>query len=104
MIIETPEQHAIRLKNLEHVRELRGLVVKERSLARSAFERLTTNQKRYLLIASGVDPSLTDWQHLTDNEVNALLNGIKRIKNIVTAFANCSAHDFSKPKQRLMNS
>lgn len=94
--IETPEQQAIRLKNLERVRELRELVVKERSLARSAFERLTNNQKRYLLIASGIDPTLTDWSRLTDNEVKAISIGIKRLKIIINEFVNCSTQDFSK--------
>lgn len=94
--IETPEQQTIRLKNLEHVRELRGLVTQERSLARSAFERLSHNQKRYLLIASGIDPAFTDWHRLTDNQVKAISIGIKRLKIIVNEFVNCSTQDFSK--------
>lgn len=95
-ITETSEQRSIRLKNLEYVRELRELVTKERSLARSAFERLTNNQKRYLLLASGIDPTLTDWSCLTDQEVNAVLIGIRRLKIIIREFVNCSAKDFTK--------
>lgn len=96
-IIETPEQHATPLKNLEHVRDLRELVVKERSLARSAFERLTNNQKRYLLIASGIESTLTDWNRLTDNDVKALLAGVHRLKVIISEYVNCDNQDFCKP-------
>lgn len=95
-IIETSEQRSIRLKNLEYVRELRELIIKDRSLARSAFERLTNNQKRYLLLASGIDPTLTDWSYLTDREVKAILIGIKRLKIIINEFINCSTKDFTK--------
>lgn len=96
MIDETPEAKALRMKNLEHVRACRELLVNDRSLVRLAFERLTSNQKRYLLIASGLDTYKTDWQQLSDSDVKRISIGIKRLQGIIKHFINCQEIDFQK--------
>lgn len=102
---ETEQAKNLRMKNLEHVRALWGVVRKDSSLARSAFERLSKNQKRYLLIASGLDQHIS-WEHLSNEEIKLIQKGIKRLELIVNHFKNCKDNDFQKaqvPKNKNNN-
>lgn len=96
MISETPQAKAQRMNNLEHIRACRELIVNDRSLARLAFERLSPNQKRYLLIASGLETDQSTWSQLSDSDVKKLSVGIKRLQIIVNQFVNCQEGDFQK--------
>ncbi|GAA5113457.1 hypothetical protein GCM10023211_21630 [Orbus sasakiae] len=95
-IQETPQAKAQRMNNLEHIRACRELIVNDRSLARLAFERLSPNQKRYLLIASGLETDQSSWSQLSDSDVKKLSVGIKRLQIIVNQFVNCKKEDFQK--------
>lgn len=92
---ETEQAKTLRMKNLEHVRSLWNVVRKDSSLARSAFERLSKNQKRYLLIASGLDQHIS-WEYLSNEEIKLIQKGIKRLESIVNHFKNCEDNDFQK--------
>jgi len=105
MISETPQAKAQRMNNLEHIRACRELIVNDRSLTRLAFERLSPNQKRYLLIASGLETDQSTWSQLSDSDVKKLSIGIKRLQIIVNQFVNCQESDFQKsqPKTKKVN-
>ncbi len=91
---ETEQQLKTRQKNLDHVRELRQLVTNDRSLAHSAYERLSRGEKRCLLIAAGLEMCSISWERLDSKEIEQVQLGVKRLANIVNQFNNCNEEDF----------
>jgi DNA-binding MarR family transcriptional regulator len=75
---------------------LRQLVTNDRSLARSAYERLSRGQKRCLLIASGLEHCSSSWERLDSKEIEQIQLGVRRLANIVNQFINCNEEDFKK--------
>lgn len=93
------------------IREFNHILSGKRSLARSAFNNLKPGQKRLLLSASGIELRTTEiynsdsqfthaWQmqydDLTDNEIDDLKKGLRRLQAIIDAFALCEEEDFKK--------
>lgn len=94
-----------------YLREFHSLLSGKRSLARSAFNNLKPGQKRLLLSASGIKQRVatiynTDSQFLhafemryddlTDKEIDDLKKGLRRLQEIIDAFALCEQQDFKK--------
>jgi hypothetical protein len=92
-------------------REFHQILSGKRSLARSAFNNLKPGQKRLLLSASGIEPRTTaiynvdsqfthtwemNYDNLTDNEIDDLKKGLRRLQSIIDAFALCEEEDFKK--------
>jgi hypothetical protein len=93
------------------LREFHQILSSKRSLARSAFNNLKPGQKRLLLSASGIEPRTTtiynvdsqfthawemNYDNLTDNEIDDLKKGLRRLQAIIDAFALCEEEDFKK--------
>lgn len=98
------------------LREFHQILSNKRSLARSAFNNLKPGQKRLLLNASGIELRTTEiynsdsqfthaWQmqydNLTDNEVDDLKKGLRRLQAIIDAFALCEEEDFKKETKKV---
>jgi len=94
-----------------YLREFHQILSGKRSLVRSAFNNLKPGQKRLLLSASGIEQRTTTiynsdsqfthaWQmqydDLTDNEIDDLKKGLRRLQSIIDAFALCEEEDFKK--------
>lgn len=91
---ESPESFNQKALNLFYIRKIRKMISGDPSLARAAFNHLKKNQKRLLLIASGLPPQSDDWLQLNDSQIKQLLTGIKRLRIIVDAFSVCDSTDF----------
>lgn len=93
------------------LREFHQILSGKRSLARSAFDRLMPGQKRLLLEASGIKQRTTTiynvdsqfkhtfpirYDDLTDEEIDSLKKGLRRLQSIIDAFALCEQQDFKK--------
>jgi hypothetical protein len=98
------------------LREFHQILSNKRSLARSAFNNLKPGQKRLLLNASGIEPRTTtiynvdsqfthtwemNYDNLTDNEIDDLKKGLRRLQAIIDAFALCEEQDFKKETKKV---
>ncbi|OCG31504.1 hypothetical protein A9G33_00240 [Gilliamella sp. Choc3-5] len=98
------------------LREFHQILSNQRSLARSAFNNLKPGQKRLLLNASGIEPRTTtiynatsqfthawemNYDNLTDNEIDDLKKGLRRLQAIIDAFALCEEQDFKKETKKV---
>lgn len=94
-----------------YLREFHQILSGKRSLARSAFNNLKPGQKHLLLSAAGIEQRTTTiynadsqfthaWQmqydDLTDNEIDDLKKGLRRLQAIIDAFALCEEEDFKR--------
>jgi hypothetical protein len=94
------------------LRDFHQILSNKRSLARSAFNNLKPGQKRLLLIASGIELRTsaiyanynitwqTQYDNLTDNEIDNLKRGLRRLQSIIDAFALCEEQDFKKETKK----
>lgn len=98
-----PEPFNQKTLNLFYIRRIREMINGDPSLAHAAFRRLKKDQKRLLLIASGLSPQQDNWQQLNKNQIRQLQKGIKRLKLIVNAFSSCDDVDFQIDLQAQKN-
>ncbi|WP_334323598.1 hypothetical protein [Gilliamella apicola] len=100
------------------LREFHQILSGKRSLARAAFNRLKPSQKRLLLEASGIKQPTTmiynydgsrfactlptNYDHLSDKELDSLLIGLRRLQSIINAFALCEHEDFKREHKELI--
>lgn len=93
------------------LREFHQILSGKRSLARTAFNNLKPGQKRLLLDAAGISPRTTtiynsnssflhtysmSYDDLSDQELDNLKKGLRRLQTIIDAFALCEDVDFKK--------
>lgn len=98
------------------LREFHRILSGQRSLARSAFNNLMPGQKRLLLDAAGIKQRTTTiynadsqflhtWEtkydDLTDEEIDNLKKGLRRLQSIIDAFALCEDQDFKKEVRKV---
>lgn len=99
-----------------YLREFHQILSGKRSLARSAFDRLLPGQKRLLLDAAGIKQRTTTiynadsqflhtWEtkydDLTDEEIDNLKKGLRRLQSIIDAFSLCEQQDFKKEVRKV---
>lgn len=93
------------------LREFHQILSGKRSLARTAFNNLKPGQKRLLLDAAGIRPRTTtiynsnssflhtysmSYDDLSDQELDNLKKGLRRLQSIIDAFSLCEDMDFKK--------
>lgn len=93
------------------LREFHQILSGKRSLARTAFNNLKPGQKRLLLDAAGIRPRTTtiynsnssflhtysmSYDDLSDQELDNLKKGLRRLQSIIDAFSLCEDVDFKK--------
>lgn len=98
------------------LREFHQILSGKRSLARTAFNNLKPGQKRLLLDAAGIRPRTTtiynsnssflhtysmSYDDLSDQELDNLKKGLRRLQAIIDAFALCENEDFKKEIRRV---
>ena len=113
--MNTMQNHQI-IEPRSLIREFNHILSGKRSLARSAFNNLKPGQKRLLLSASGIEPHTTtiynvdsqfahtwemNYDNLTDNEIDDLKKGLRRLQAIIDAFALCEEEDFKKETKKV---
>ena len=96
------------------LRELHQIISGKNSLARAAFNRLKPGQKRLLLMASGIAERSTtvyghdgsqylhtfhaNYDHLSDEELDRLKIGLRRLQSIINEFSLCEEQDFKRER------
>lgn len=108
------ESGELQSNHRSYLRDFHEILCGKRSLARSAFDRLTPSQKRILLDASDITPHTSviyneggsfshtwsmDYDNLTDEELDKLKKGLRKLKSIINAFAICEQQDFIKERK-----
>lgn len=117
MVIKMENQAANKIVNhRSYLREFHQILSGKRSLARTAFNNLKPGQKRLLLDAAGIRPRTTtiynsnssflhtysmSYDDLSDQELDNLKKGLRRLQTIIDAFALCENEDFKKEIRRV---